>query len=283
MSTPQLPREEYIEQAYFFRVFRERLDDGTPSQLILSHIREEILSTTNLPMAIDFLFGEVQLNGSLSAGMEKLPHYFVPFQTFIMKKAEDDASKFDLRIALRILEREAEYRSSENVSPAALFLYQFECISRNRLGYDFSMLAIADDPVYTADWKQWILKIRFDLGTTDFADMVYLRSAQRVEEVRRRERNPDFEPSYAVLFDMQTGRIANANRGKDPLYMFAALQRQLGFPEVPRPAPQKSGSVFQTPVEQRFQRLEARLALLEQEQKGELDLSQFYKPEDIDP
>ena len=32
---PVLEREEYIEQAYFFHAFRERLVDGLPSQEIL--------------------------------------------------------------------------------------------------------------------------------------------------------------------------------------------------------------------------------------------------------
>ena len=43
---PLLDREEYIEQAYFFRTFHERLDESLPSQEILSSIREEILATT---------------------------------------------------------------------------------------------------------------------------------------------------------------------------------------------------------------------------------------------
>ena len=48
---PVLDREEYIEQAYFFRAFRERLLDGQPSQEILARVGEELLSTTRLPMA----------------------------------------------------------------------------------------------------------------------------------------------------------------------------------------------------------------------------------------
>ena len=38
-----------------------------------------------------------------------------------------------------------------------------------------------------------------------------------------------------VLFGEGEGRIALANRGKDPLLLFAALHRHLGYPEVPRP------------------------------------------------
>ena len=52
---PVLDREEYIEQAYFFQAFRERLLDGLPSQDILARVGEELLSTTRLPLAISFL------------------------------------------------------------------------------------------------------------------------------------------------------------------------------------------------------------------------------------
>ena len=49
---PVLEREEYVEQAYFFNSFRERLVDGLPAQEILSRISEELLSTTKLPLAV---------------------------------------------------------------------------------------------------------------------------------------------------------------------------------------------------------------------------------------
>ena len=55
MRGPVLDREEYIEQEYFFRVYRERLLENVPSQEILKTISEEILATTRLPMAIDFM------------------------------------------------------------------------------------------------------------------------------------------------------------------------------------------------------------------------------------
>lgn len=280
MPHPLLEREEYIEQAYFFRVFRERLEESTPAQEILSGVREEILATTKLPMAIDFLVGELQLKGRLGEGMARLSHYFLPFQTFIVQRAEEDESKFDFRIAMRILEREAELRAAELLEPAALFLYQFETLARNHLGYDDGMRAIADDPYFSEDWRKWIERIRFQLGTVDFADMIYLRSEQHVLDIRRRRNEPDYQPSYPLLFDAQTGRIARANHGKDPLYMFAALQRQLGYPTVPRPAPPRSTRPFEPQVDGRFQRLEARLALIEQELKGGLDLTQFYKKRD---
>ena len=103
MISPLLDREEYIEQAYFFRVYRERLEDSLPSQEILSSIVEEVLATTKLPMALDFLKGEILLTGKMSDGMARLTHYFTPFQTFVMSKAEEDKSRFDQRIALYLM------------------------------------------------------------------------------------------------------------------------------------------------------------------------------------
>jgi hypothetical protein len=280
MPATLLDREEYVEQAYFFRVYRERIEEGVPAQEILMHLREEILSTTKLPKAVDFLAGELKLRGKVSEGMARLPHYFTAFQSFLLGKAEEDESKFDIRMALKILEREAEYRAN-SPNPQGLFVFQFECLSRNRLGYDAGLVAVAADPIYDEGWRDWILKIRHQLGTVDFADLIYLRSMHRIEEIRRKKNEPDYQPAFPILFGVQEGRIAKANLGKDPLYMFAALQRHLAYPAVPRPKPSRSAPVFDPPVEARFQRVEARLALLEQEGKGAIDLAKFYKPEEF--
>ena len=268
-----LDREEYIEQAYFFKTFLERLDEDLPSQEILMSIKEEILATTKLPLALDVLRGEMLLKGRLCEGMALLKHYFAPFQTFVMKQSEEDRTKFDQRVALQILEREARYRG-ENGKPAGLFVYQFECLSRNRLGYDRGMTAIAEDPVYDSDWREWILKARLQLGTVEFADLIYFRSEFYLEE-RRKLVDPHEVANAPLLFSRQEGRIAKANRGKDPLYLFAALQRQLGYPAVPR---SKSSRDLKLPphLELRLQRVEKRIQLLEGEAKGKLDLSEFY-------
>src|SRR5260370_28180115 len=79
-----LDREEYIEQAYFFRVLRERMATDLAVQDILVHIHEEILATTRLPYAIQFLATEVKHSGVFSSGFARLPHYFTPFQAFVI-------------------------------------------------------------------------------------------------------------------------------------------------------------------------------------------------------
>ena len=282
MPTPLLDREEYIEQTHFFRVFGERLHENVPSQEILLTIQEEILSTTKLPMAIDFLRSEIILTGRMSDAMARLDHYFAPFQAFIMRQAEqEDKSRFDQFMALNILQREAEHRSN-NATPQGLFVYQFECLSRNRLGYNDGLIAIAGDPMYDAKWQDWFSLLRRELGTADFADLLYVRSEFFVEERRRATRDADFNVTYPLLFGVREGRIAKAHRKKDPLYMFAALQRQLGYPSVPRFKPKSDQPTIHPVLEQRLQRIEQSLKLLQAEQRGGLDLSQFYKLPDDD-
>src|SRR5262249_56562796 len=105
-----LDREEYIEQAYLFKALGERLRENMATQDLLLWIKEEILSTTRLPMAMDFLASELKLQGVIGPAMAKLAHYFTGFQTYVITEAENPRGKFDIRVALKILEREAHYR-----------------------------------------------------------------------------------------------------------------------------------------------------------------------------
>src|SRR5437868_13277504 len=117
-----LEREEYIEQSYFFRVFRERVATNMAAQEVLERIHEEILSTTRLRLAIQFLATELKHAGLLSSGFAKLPHYFAPFQAFVIRQTEDERRRFSIDTALVILEREAQYRSAQPTA-AGLFVY----------------------------------------------------------------------------------------------------------------------------------------------------------------
>jgi hypothetical protein len=276
VPTPVLDRDEYVEQAYFFRTYRERIDDNVPAQEVLTSLNVELLATTRLPMAVDFLSGEMQLHGTIGAGMAKLSHYFTPFQAYVVQRAEVEESKFDVRTALHLLQREAEYRSGAP-QPQALFVYQFECLARHQLGYDRGLTAISQDGMYNADWREWIDGLRRQLGMRDFADLIFLRSQQLMDEARRQRPDAEVEPPAPVLFGAQEGRIAKAHRGKDPLHMFAALQRHLGYPAVPRPPRKSVRPPFEPHIEMRFQRLENKLGLLESEVQGGIDLSQFYE------
>lgn len=279
-SMPALDREEYIEQAYFFHTFRERLIDGLPAQEILARIADELLSSTKLPLAVSFLETEAKVSGLIGPAMKRLDHYFAPFQTFVIAQAEEERGRFPMEQALLILDREAKYRA-ESPNPAGLFVYQFEALSRNRLGYGPGLDAIADDPLYPEAWSDYINTLRARLGDVDFADLIFVRSAFFVAEQRRRLRNPDYQPKFPTLFGEKEGKIARANRGRDPAYLFAALQRQLGYPEVPRPRRPDEAEARIALLEQRVSLLETRLKTAESEMHGQIDLSGLsVKPED---
>src|SRR5262249_58540831 len=141
-----LDREEYIEQVYFFHTVRERVAENLATQDVLERIDQEILATTRLPYAIQFLKAEVKHTGLLSSGFAKLSHYFTPFQAFIVRNTEDEVRRFSLDTALTVLEREAEYRAGQP-TPPGLFVYEFEVICRNRLGYD-GLTSMAADPLF---------------------------------------------------------------------------------------------------------------------------------------
>ena len=274
---PVLDREEYIEQAYFFHAFRERVLDGLPAQDVLSRVGEEILSTTRLPLAISFLATEIKVIGLMAPAMARLAHYFTPFQAHVIDQAEHDVSRFPMDQALLILEREAKYKA-DGPNPAGLFVYQFETLSRNRLGYGKGLDAIAADPAYSEDWRDYVLQLRARLGDVDYADLIYVRSAYLVTEQRRTR--PDYVPKYPTLFGEKEGKIARANRGRDPLYLFSALQRQLGYPEVPRPRRPDEAEARIALLEQRVNLLENRLKATESALNTEIDLGQLtVKPE----
>jgi hypothetical protein len=276
MTAAILDREEYIEQAYFFRVLRERMATQLATQEILDRIHEEILSTTRLPYAIQFLATEMKHSGLLSSGFARLLHYFTPFQAFVIRQTEEGSQRLSTETALLVLEREARYRAGELTAPG-LFVYQFEALSRNRLGYDEGLACMAADPFFDSAWRDYLDVIRRQVGLVDFADLLYLRSELYVFEQQRAD--PQYQPPLPPLFGEKEGKIARANRGRDPLFLFAALQRQLGYPEVPRPRPRDDLASKLEVMQVKFRELESRLKLLESEVRGQVDLSQFGKPE----
>jgi hypothetical protein len=305
-----LDHEEHVEQAYFFRGFRERMQEGLSSQELLAGIQQELLSTTKLPMALEFMVGELRLTGGFGPAMARLSHYFTSFQTFVVCEAEREEGRFDFRVALEILEREAEYRA-KGAPVQGIFLYQFETLCRNRLGYDRGLEAIAGDPIYDEAWREWLITVRRQVGIIDIADLIYVRSEhyrnrhggkeeggrRKEEEERRRTGDvaagatpspllpfsssshpPSPAPFPPVLFGEKEGKIALANRQKDPLFLFSALARHLGYPSVPRvKAVVSEGQQFSL-LQRRLERLESRIRLLEEELRGGINLARFYGP-----
>jgi hypothetical protein len=301
-----LGREEYVEQAHFFRALAERLRENVPMQEVLVTVREEVLATTKLPMAIDFLLAELRHAGVVSSAMLQLEHYFTPFQVFVVQEAENERRRFDLRIGLEVLRREAEYRA-ESPSRQGLFLYQFEALCRNRLGYDRGLEAVARDPAFDATWSDWIRTVRRQIGMVDLADLIYVHSEYYYQRAGRSAAPSGNVPSGTVssaagnvgaedgparleddsqsviLFGEREGRIALANRRKDPLYLFGSLHRQLGYPEVPRPQAVEAEQTTLPQLARRLEQIEARIKLVEEEQRGGIDLTKFYNRPDLEP
>jgi hypothetical protein len=271
--TPPPGREECIEQAYFFRTWRERLVEGRPSQDSLEHLAREILGTTRLARAVEFLLAELKHTGELGAAFLRLQHYFSPFQTHVIRFVEREENfRFTYPQALLILEREAVYRSGD-ATPAGLFIYELEAISRNRLGYLDGLKAMEGDGTFPPEWRRWITKCRRQLDVRDFADLIYFHSEQLVED--RRANDPDFVPPYEIIFSGREGRIASANRGTDPHHLFSTLQRQLGYPEVPRLPRVNPADNRVAEMERRIKILENKVTMLEGEIGGSTDLSPF--------
>lgn len=105
--------------------------------------------------------------------------------------------------------------------------------------------------MYSDDWRRWILRLQSELGTLELAELIY-----RVSE------------------HFYTRRAT----GRDPLYLFAALQRHLGYPSVPKSVVNDDNERLPKALEVRLQKIEQKLKILEMETKGGLDLSRFYKP-----
>lgn len=276
---PTLDREEYVEQAFFFRTLRERSAQDVAIQEVLETVREEVLSTTKLPMAVDFMAAELRGTGGFGTAMKRLAHYFTSFQTYVVEEAENDRGQLDMATALLILEREAEYRA-ENPSPQGIFLYRLESLCRNRMSYDRGLAAVADDPSFDEDWREWILTVRRQIGIVELADLIYVRSQYYVVNQERANKPLPGEET-PMLFGEKEGRLALANREKEPMLLFSALHRQLGYPEVPRPKREDRSYELIPTLVRKLEQLETRVKLVEDEQKGGIDLSQFYvKPDE---
>ncbi|TWU18312.1 hypothetical protein [Allorhodopirellula heiligendammensis] len=307
-----LDNAEYVEQAYLFDLVRERIAVGTPMQELLAQLRHELLATTRLPMAIEYMLTELRHSGLMGDAMSRLGHYFSSFQTFLIRESERETGRFSIHLALQVLQADAKLRADytarlESIDTAGnlgesfqvvprggvltadgmaqrarsgFFFFQFEVLSRNRLGYDAGLTAMSSDPIYNADWAKWLLNLRANVGLVDLADLLFLAS----DEYRRRlsAEGLDLEGKGPFLFGEKEGRIALANRRKDPVYLFGAMQRHLGYPPVPRPVHVETDRDTIPAMLRRIERLESRIKLMEQEQRQEFDLSKFYKKPDMD-
>jgi hypothetical protein len=269
-----LERDEYVEQAYFFRVLVERSKENVTMQDIFRVVEDEVLSTTKLAMAINYMLGELKHSGCFGPAMANLDHYFTQFQTYVISAAEDETGRFDMRVALNILRFWAEFMTKDP-APQAVFLYQFEVLCRNRLGYEDGLDAMSSDPIYSTEWSDWIQEVRRQIGILGLAELIFVRSEHYLRQ-RARRASAAVEPEKPILFGEKEGKIALANRRKDPLLLFSALQRHLAYPNVPRPEKADTTSETVPLLIRRMERVEQRMKLLEEEQLGGLDITKFY-------
>ena len=273
---PILDAAEYVEQEYLFKTLGDRLPEQTPLQDLLAALKYELLATTRLPMAVDFLLTELRHSGMMSVAMGRLSHYFTPFQAYLIGEAEAERGQFDMRVAVQVLKADAGYRAA-GVSQPGLFLFQVEALSRNRLRYGHGLKAMSLDPVYNDSWRAFINDVRNEIGLVDFADLIFMRSEDYMR--RRSAANLDNSQVPQPLFGEKEGRIAFANRQKDPVYLFAAMQRHLNYPAVPRPIPPDPAKELLPQLMRRVERLETRIKLMEEENRdGGLDITKFYNP-----
>jgi len=278
LQTPLDP-SEYVEQAYLYQLLRLRTAEQIPMQEVLQQVRFELLTTTNLPVAIEYLLTELKHSGLMSPAMTKMSHYFTPFQSFLVGMAEQETGRFAMETALGVLEEEAKYRV-RSATPQGLFLFHFEVLCRNRLDYDKGLTMISGDPIFDADWAKWILMLRAQIGLVDFADLLFLVS----DEYRERliEAGQSIDDKGPFLFGRKEGRIALGNRQKDPLYLFSAMQRHLGYPVVPRRKLKDENPDLVPQLMRRMERMESKIKLMEEERRTGLDITKFYKKPDDD-
>ena len=132
----------------------------------------------------------------------------------MIRQAENEKSRFPMTTALLLLEREATYRAN-GPTKQGLFVYHFESIARNRLGYLDGLEAMAADPFYDDLWARgYFDDLRKQVGEIDVCDLVYLRSEFHVTEEQRR--NPTYEPGHPPLFGEKEGKIAKASAQSRP-------------------------------------------------------------------
>ena len=103
----------------------------------------------------------------------------------------------------------------------------------------------------------------------DFAEMIFVRSDYYA--VVHGE-----EHGKAILFGEKEGRIALANRRKDPTYLFSAFQRHLNYPTVPRPIHEESEESQVMKLRRMVDHLDSRVKMLEEELHGGLDITKYY-------
>ena len=119
--------------------------------------------------------------------------------------------------------------------------------------------------------------MRRKIGTVTLADLVFIHSEHYAIQ-QTRQGLETFEVAQPILFGDREGKIALANRRKEEIYFFSALQRQLKYPPAPRVKKVQTAAEIVPRIQRQFDRLEVRVKLLEDEQREKgIDLTKFYE------
>ncbi|MEM1068510.1 MAG: hypothetical protein AAGI63_06425, partial [Planctomycetota bacterium] len=110
------------------------------------------------------------------------------------------------------------------------------------------------------------------------ADLLFLASEEY--KIRLHDAGQSLEGKGPFLYGRKEGRIALGNRRKEPLFLFGAMQRHLGYPTVPRPKPQDENKDVIPQLMRRMERLELRIKIMEDERRAGIDITKFYKDPD---
>ena len=133
------------------------------------------------------------------------------------------------------------------------------------------------DPSYDAVKREYVDTVRRQIGLVDFPDLIFLRSDYYVELCNGgRIRNT--QPRWGAAFRrLVQARKRTLTAGRDPLYPFAAAQRQLGYPEVPRPKPRRHGFGRSRRCRRKLREMDLRIKLMESE-----NFRRTTRSEDVD-
>ena len=214
----------------------------------------------------------------MSSAMTRLGHYFHPFQTYVIAEAESERGRFDLRIALQLLQPEADYRpegaDATGIVPVPVRIAVPQS-PEIRYGPDGRSPAIPSTTSHGehgfsgADGRSaWSISPTW----STFGASIFSRGGSN----SRRKRIAGIRTP--ILFGEKEGKIAFANRQRDPLYLFSALQRHLGYPAVPRLEGIEEPDETCKASPAGLNGPNCGCKLLEEEQRGGIDLNKLYGP-----
>ena len=237
-----LDREEYIEQAYFFRTLRERLATNLPAQEVLERVPRGDPLDHPAPLRHPVPGHRAEAHRAARLGVRP-PAALLHAVPGVRGAARPRTRGCDsaCEAALLVLEREAAYRA-DKPTPPGLFVYQFETLSRNRLGYDDGLRCLAGDPLYDQDWRGYLEMVRQQLGS----GRLRRPGLRALRAVRPRSETPGRDLRTAPAAPVR--REGRPDRqGQPPPRPALPVRRPAAAARLPRGAPPAARGTTPTP------------------------------------